>query len=99
MTETTTFIIWWFGAVAAMATLALTALFLLRLTHAVVLELGRELARIVRISTARYWCSRMEREGLTICMKEYRKMVAASNPKTAENFEQIEQEWNLRDKA
>lgn len=57
----------------------------------------RFLCDIVPITTARYWVLRMEREGLTVCRKEYRRMVAERKPRTAAEYERIEREMENRD--
>lgn len=50
--------------------------------------------QIIRLSTARYWVQRMEKEGLTICTKEYQRMCKEQKPKTAQDFIKIEQDFN-----
>lgn len=58
---------------------------------------GRHLLQITRFTTARYWVGRMEREGLTVCMHEYRRMVAERNARTVDDFVAVEKEWEGRD--
>ena len=43
-----------------------------------------------------YWVQRMEREGLTVCRDEYRRMVAERKLKTGADYERIENEDNKR---
>lgn len=47
---------------------------------------------LMRLSTARYWVKRMEREGLTACRKAYRQMVAERKPMSVADFERAEQD-------
>jgi membrane protein implicated in regulation of membrane protease activity len=47
---------------------------------------------LMRLSTARYWVNRMEKEGLTVCRKDYRKLVAERKAKTIEDFQKAEQD-------
>ncbi len=47
---------------------------------------------IMRLSTARYWVKRMEKEGLTICRKDYRRLVAERKPQSVADFERAEQD-------
>ena len=44
------------------------------------------------MSTARYWVKRMEKEGLTVCRKDYRRLVAERNPQTVAEFEKAERD-------
>ena len=47
---------------------------------------------LMRLSTARYWVKRMEREGLTVCRKDYRQLVAGRKPQSIADFERAEQD-------
>lgn len=47
--------------------------------------------RVAQLATVRYWVNRMEKEGLTVCRAEYRRMVAERKPRTAREFESVEQ--------
>lgn len=93
MNEVTQAIIWWTGAL-----LCLSALGCLSWSILVWLEeqVAQRALHIVRLVTVRYWVDRMEREGLTICMKDYRKMVADGKPKDLAGYRDIEREWEAK---
>lgn len=96
MIAVTNIIIWWTGAVVLLAVLAVVtglAGFALSAYWSVSM---RAALGVMRISTARYWVRRMEREGLTVCRDEYRRMVAERKPKTSADYVRIENEDNKR---
>lgn len=47
---------------------------------------------MMRLSTARYWVKRMEKEGLTVCRKDYRRLVAERKPQSVADFARAEQD-------
>ena len=94
MSAVTGIIVWWTGAVVIMALLAvLTMLLTYAIKQLAIIQWHRALTTM-QLSTARYWVDRMEREGLTVCRKEYRRMVAERKPKTAADYNAIEVEAN-----
>ena len=96
MTATTNIIIWWTGALVLLAVLTATT-GLLGFTLTIYWKKSMTAALgIMRLSTARYWVQRMEREGLTYCRSEYRRMVAERKPKTIDDYARIEVEDNKR---
>lgn len=99
MNEVTQIIIWWTGAVGVMAFLAVLSVIGALVIHNAATNITRNTLRVVRLSTARYWVKRMEVEGLTVCTKEYRRLVAERNPKTIEDFEAAEMAANEKDIA
>ena len=94
MESTVQIIIWWTGAVVIMALLAAATLALSLAIKQITVESWHSTLRSVQLSTARYWVDRMEREGLTVCRKEYRRMVAKRKPKTADEYNAVEYEAN-----
>ena len=90
MNEVTQIIIWWTGAVAVMAILACATFALALALREACNQTWRWALSIMRLSTARYWVDRMERDGLTICMKEYRRMVAERKPRTVDEYNAVE---------
>lgn len=50
----------------------------------------RWLCDLIPIASARYWVNRMEREGLTVCRDDYRKMVAERKPQTVTDYAAVE---------
>ena len=90
MTEVTVLIVWWAGAIVVMLMLAAATFLVVSLLKYINQTSWRFLCDIVPISTARYWVQRMEREGLTVCRKEYRDMVARQKPHTARDYENLE---------
>lgn len=94
MESTVQIIIWWTGAVLILALLAAATLALgLALKHLCIGSWHSAL-RTAQLSTVRYWVDRTEREGLTVCRKEYRRMVAKRKPKTADEYNAVEYEAN-----
>lgn len=96
MVEITQVIIWWAGAVLGLAALACVTGLLALVLKWIVEIIGNKLFRIAAITTAIYWVQRMEREGLTICKKDYRSMVRERKPKTIADFESVEAESKRR---
>ena len=92
MHEIAVLIVWWAGVVVIMLLLAAATFLAGSLIKYVNQASWRFLCNIVPIATARYWVQRMEREGLTVCRKEYRRMVAERKPRTAAEYEQVERE-------
>lgn len=90
MEATTQTIIWWTGAVFSMALLAALSLLLAYVILKCAIGMWHRTLRMMQLSTARYWVDRMEREGLTVCRKEYRRMVAKRKPKTVEDYQAVE---------
>ena len=90
MEATTQTIIWWTGAVFIMVLLAASTAALAWATVVACVKFWLAALRIMQLSTARYWVDRMEREGLTVCRKEYRRMVAERKPKTVEDYQAVE---------
>lgn len=97
MSDVAVVIVWWAGVVVIMLLLAAATFLAGSLLKYVNQSSWRFLCDIVPITTARYWVLRMEREGLTVCRKEYRRMVAERKPKTAAEYERIEREMENRD--
>lgn len=97
MHEVTQAIIWWAGALLCLAALGYTTGFLLGWLEEVV---AKRALHITRLITVRYWVDRMEREGLTVCMKDYRKMVADRKPQDLAEFRAVARDWeaNREDK-
>jgi hypothetical protein len=54
----------------------------------------KHLMGITRATTAVYWVKRMEREGLTMPMHDYRRMVAEQNPKTVADYQEVDRKWS-----
>jgi hypothetical protein len=92
-------ITWWSGVVALMAVLAGLTFFLGLALKEINVRVWRHALSIMHLSTARYWVDRMESEGLTICRKEYRRMVAQSNPRTVDDYQNLEAESHKKDPA
>lgn len=88
-------IIWGVGAVVVLLAVALALVALLFVIKKLANEVGKGLLKVVRFQTAKYWVSRMEREGLTIMQKEYRRMVAERKPSTPDEFRALEDEVPL----
>jgi len=92
MNEIVQIIIWWVGTIAVMlALLACT----ISLAYWLKMWVNRAVIQtllLMRLSTARYWIGRMEKEGLTVCRKDYRRMVAERKAKTIEDFQKAEQD-------
>jgi len=82
-------IIWFTGAVVVLLALVVALGLLAWAIRHLAGRCAKGLASIVRFETARYWVQRMEREGLTIAQKEYRRMVRERQPKTPEDFERL----------
>ena len=97
MSDVAVVIVWWAGVIVIMLLLAAATFLAGSLLKYVNQSSWRFLCDIVPITTARYWVLRMEREGLTVCRKEYRRMVAERKPKTAADYEQVEREMENRD--
>ncbi len=97
MSDAAVVIVWWAGVIVIMLLLAAATFLAGSLLKYVNQSSWRFLCDIVPITTARYWVLRMEREGLTVCRKEYRRMVAERKPKTAAEYERIEREMENRD--
>jgi hypothetical protein len=55
-------------------------------------EAQKQTLMLMRLSTARYWVKRMEKEGLTVCRKDYRRLVAERKPQSVADFERAEQD-------
>lgn len=88
----TDFVFWWVGAaLVALAAIAFTAVCAL-VACWLSATAARYFAGFVRFSTARYWVARMEKEGLTVMQKEYRRMVAERKPKSPSDFLKAEAE-------
>lgn len=86
----TDFVFWWLGAaLVGLASIALTGVFML-VAYWLSGNAAKYLASFVRFSTARYWVARMEKEGLTVMQKEYRRMVREKKPKSPRDFYQVE---------
>jgi len=85
-------IIWWIGALMCLILLSLCTVVLGSILLSASNWCFKSLLRITQITTARYWVERMESEGLTICRKDYRKMVKERNPSKTEDFLKIENE-------
>jgi hypothetical protein len=96
MSEVINIIIWWTGAVVSMALLAASTAALVWTTTRACVTFWWSALRIMQLSTARYWVDRMEREGLTVCRKEYRRMVAERKPKTPREYEAVEQASGIK---
>lgn len=92
MNEVTQVIIWWVGAHLCIAILGCLSWGMLLWLEA---HVARRALHIARLVTVRYWIDRMEREGLTVCMKDYRKMVADRKPKGIVEFRDIGREWEM----
>ena len=92
-------ITWWAGVVALMALLAALTFLLGLALKEINIKVWRHALSIMHLSTARYWVDRMESEGLTICRKEYRRMVAERNPRTVQDYQKIEFESHQKDPA
>lgn len=90
MAEMTQVIIWWLGALLCTAVLGVTTWAMLVWLEEVV---AKRALHITRLVTVRYWVERMESEGLTVCMKDYRKMVAERKPKDLTEFRVLERDW------
>lgn len=95
MNEMTQIIIWWVGALLCVAALGVTTWAMLVWLEEVV---AKRVLHITRLVTVRYWVDRMEREGLTICMKDYRKMVAERNPQDLQQFLDVDRDWQERNR-
>ncbi len=92
MIQTTQLIVWWAGAVAVLGLLSAATFALAFLLKEINQNAWRWTLQIAQLSTARYWVTRMEREGLTACRKEYRSMVSERNPVTADEHHKVEAE-------
>ncbi len=88
--------IWWTGALLCLVALIAVTSFLVLVLNAVLSFAAKRVASITRMTTARYWIYRMEREGLTICMKDYRQMVAERKPKSFEQFDEVDRAWEAK---
>jgi membrane protein implicated in regulation of membrane protease activity len=99
MSATVNVIIWWIGAIAVLVVLLICTI---AVAYGLKLWADRILIQtllMMRLSTARYWVNRMEQEGLTVCRKEYRRMVAGRRLATIKEFRQAEQEDTAREKG
>lgn len=92
-------IVWWTGAVAILAALTCCTAILAWVFHQCASEIGKWCLHVVRLSTVRYWVQRMEDEGLTVCRKEYRRIVAERKPRTPAEFAKIEREDDARGRS
>lgn len=84
------YVIWWTGALIVTAFLAAITGVLLAY---IIRKVFKQVLFLTRLVTVRYWVDRMESEGLTVCMKSYRKMVEEQKPKTIADFSRVSTEW------
>lgn len=88
-------VLWGLGALVVLSLISVVLGGLVLLSGMLMKKSGEHLMRTVRFETARYWVQRLEREGLTVAQKEYRRMVRERNPKTASDFAEIADECPL----
>lgn len=92
-------VIWYAGAITVLAILSvIAALAVWGMAHGAN-RAAKNLLLICQLSTARYWVDRMDKEGLTVCRKEYQRMVAERKPKTIRDFSKVEAELKDRKEA
>lgn len=91
--------IWWAGVLAWVAILTIATAVLAGIATWFCHLAAKNLMQFVRITTARYWIARMEREGLTFPQTEYRRMVAERKPKSVRDFGQLESDEEARLRA
>ena len=99
MSSTVNMIIWWIGAIAVLVVLLICTITLAYGLKLVADSIFIQTLRMMRLSTARYWVNRMEKEGLTVCRKEYRRMVVERKAATIKEFRQAEQDDTAREKG
>ncbi|OAD82910.1 hypothetical protein ATN89_17665 [Comamonas thiooxydans] len=87
-------VIWYAGAIAAVAIMSIVAAIVLWALGHCVNKSARRMLDICRIETGRYWVNRMEKEGLIACNKEYRKLVAERKPKNLKQQYELEAEFD-----
>lgn len=85
----TSIVIWWIGALCALAALLAGTYFLVEFLFA---QVARRCLRLFQLSRVYYWLNRMDVEGLTVCCDEYRRMVSERNPKSLAEFSAIDRE-------
>lgn len=90
MIQTINIIVWWIGALVVLFGLFLITLGFLYSIKIYLERITKNLLMIAKISTVRYWVQRMEKEGLTVCRKEYRRMAAEKLPRTIEEFQELD---------
>lgn len=94
METTADLIVYWAGACVFLACLTAVSVALAIALSYTYKQAFRSVLKIINITTARYWVQRMESEGLTICHKEYRRMVAEHKPNKWRDFVDVERQWN-----
>ena len=90
MNAATQIVIWWLGFATAVALLACFTYITMGVLIKCSDQSWRYALKIAQLTTVRYWVDRMEREGLTVCRSEYRRMVAEQKPKSQHDFERVE---------
>lgn len=80
------------GWVAWMAVFAVTLFVTLWLSTLAAREAFRKLLRLYRLATIWYWLDRMEADGTLVMAREYREMVKERDPKTRQDFIDIDRE-------
>jgi hypothetical protein len=83
---------WLAGAVAVLGVLCFLVFLAVLFLKIAVPAAQKQTLMLMRLSTARYWVKRMEKEGLTVCRKDYRRLVAERKPQSVEDFERAEQD-------
>lgn len=81
---------WLAGAVALLGILCFLVFLAVLFLKIAVPAAQKQTLMLMHLSTARYWVKRMEKEGLTVCRKDYRRLVAERKPKTVADFEKAE---------
>lgn len=85
---------WLVGALVVLVAICTLLLLACIAMKAWTTEALKQTLMVMRLSTARYWVDRMETEGLTICSKEYRRMVAERKPKNTADFANLESDFH-----
>lgn len=85
-------VVWYAGFVCVMAIITACLGLFAALLYCASEKIGRRLLLICRMETARYWVSRMEKEGLTAPQLEYRRMIKERNPKKTADFAEIDKD-------
>ena len=83
---------WLTGAVAVLGILCFLVFLAVLFLKIAVPAAQKQTLMLMQLSTARYWVKRMEKEGLTVCRKDYRRLVAKRKPQSVADFERAEQE-------
>lgn len=83
---------WLAGAVALLGILCFLVFLAVLFLKIAVPAAQKQTLMLMHLSTARYWVKRMEKEGLTVCRKDYRRLVSERKPQSVADFERAEQD-------